>query len=151
MRGLTGSGCRMFDCLARHSGVWLIYLVYYRKIFPPTEEELPRATQSTESTDSKDQTSATPTNDTSTSEPTSKKAKTGSDDIDKDWEAVDKPSEAASEKAPTDISEEGEKVEAPDLGADDGERVEKPTVTEPVDELAESGEVLPKSSLLKDW
>ena len=102
----------------------LTILMCYRKIFPPTQEELPHAEN---------------------------KAKNGTDEIEKGWEAVDKPSEAASEKAPTDISEEGEKVEAPDLGADDGEKVEKPIVTEPVDELAESGEVLPKSGLMKDW
>ncbi|KAL6719753.1 hypothetical protein ACLMJK_001674 [Lecanora helva] len=109
------------------------------KFFPPAQEELPSAKQ--------DNTVPIRAKDTTyPAEPVAKPAKSGSDDIDKDWEAVDKPNEAPSEKAATDISEEGEKVEAPDLGADDGEKVEKP-----VDELAESGEVLPKSGLLKDW
>ena len=124
----------------------------YRRIFPPTQNELPYDEEKAESIRTEDSTSEiVAPQDSRTPEPATKKNKTGTDDIEKDWEAVDKPSEAASEKTPTDISEEGEKVEAPDLGADDGEKVEKPTVTEPVDELAESGEVLPKSGLLKDW
>lgn len=146
---------------------WLIRLRYTRKIFPPTPEDLPAAAESTEPTDQPDKTGPTTTENPSTSAPAPKKPKTASEEIDKDWEAVDKPSEPAtdisedgekvdrpseaeSEKA-TDISDEGEKVEAPDLGADDGEKVEKPVPKEPVDELAESGEVLPKSGLLKDW
>jgi len=63
---------------------------------------------------------------------------------------VEKPSEAASEKG-TETSEEGEKVEAPDLSKDDGEKIEKPVEKEPLDAAAETGEVVPKSGLLKDW
>lgn len=111
------------------------------KIFPPTQDELP-------STSPKDQTSAT-TNTTTTGNSQAPKPKPSTSDIGKDWEAVDKPNETASEKA-TDISDEGEKVEAPRLADEEGEKVEKPKEKEPVDELAESGEVLPKS-LLKDW
>ncbi len=113
----------------------------YSKIFPPTQDELP-------STDPKDQTSAG-ISALTTEDHQAKKRKTTSSDIEKDWEAVDKPSETASEKT-TDISDEGEKIEAPKLADEEGEKVEKPKEKEPVDELAESGEVLPKN-LLKDW
>jgi len=154
MRGLMGSGCRMFTllldmCSQLSMGMEGFANIHglHSKIFPPTPEELPSTEQSTESIAAKDQTSSEPSGGASTLAPTSKKAQ---EDIDKDWEAVEKPGETISEKA-TDISDEGEKVEAPDLGADDGEKVEKPVVKEPVDELAESGEVLPKSGLLKDW
>ena len=126
-----GFGCRMFRHLVDTS-LCCLANTSTRKIFPP------------------------PHSTSSLSEPPPKKSKTTSaseDNDDKDWEAVDKPSEAPSEgisEKTTDISEEGEKVEAPDLGADDGEKVERPAVR---DELAESGEVVPKpkSGLLKDW
>jgi len=41
-------------------------------------------------------------------------------------------------------------VEAPRLADEEGEKVERPREREPVDELAESGEVLPRG-LLRDW
>ena len=63
---------------------------------------------------------------------------------------MEKPSETASEKT-TDISEEGEKVEAPDLGGSDGETVEKPETKDVVEEAATTGKILPQSSLEKDW
>ena len=80
-----------------------------------------------------------------TAEPEAKKPKL--EEELKDWEAVDKPSETASEEG------EGEKLEAEDLAAEEGEKVEKPMEKEKegVDELADSGEVLPKSGLLRDW
>lgn len=139
MRGPMGSGCRMLcSSLNNHP---LLMRLRYSKIFPPTQDELP-------STEPKDETS-TATSEPPKGDPQAKNPKTTSSDIEKDWEAVDKPSETASEKT-TDISDEGEKIEAPKLADEEGEKVEKPKEKEPVDELAESGEVLPKS-LLKDW
>ena len=64
---------------------------------------------------------------------------------------MEKPSETASEKTTTDISEEGEKVEAPDLGGSDGEKIEKPETKDVLNETAATGKVLPQSSLEKDW
>ena len=63
---------------------------------------------------------------------------------------MEKPSETASEKT-ADISEEGEQVEAPDLGGSDGEKIEKPETKDVLDEAAATGKVLPQSSLEKDW
>lgn len=134
-----GSGCRKFYSLLKIRP--FLTRLPDSKIFPPTKDELP-------STDSTDQPGTT-TNATTTNDTQPQKPKPSTSDIEKDWEAVDKPSETASEKA-TDISDEGEKVEAPKLADEEGEKVEKPKEKEPVDELAESGEVLPKG-LLKDW
>lgn len=155
MRGLMGSGCREFRWPLYDETInvswWLETIadctILCRRIFPPTPGELPSAA---EEEGPQDEAPTATSTSPLTEEPQSKKLKTSSEDIEKDWEAVDKPSETASEKN-TDISEEGEKVEAPRLADEEGEKVEKPKETGVVDDLADSGEVLPKSALLKDW
>ena len=122
--------------------------VLYRKIFPPTSEELPPNEQPSEAVE--DHTSKAVSKDTTASEPLSKKLKPVSEAVDEGWEPVEKPSETASEKA-TDISEEGEKVEAPDLAGSDGEKVEKPEPKDMLEEAAVSGKVVPEHTLGKDW
>ena len=124
-------------------------LVQHSKIFPPTADELPPKEQAPEDATTTEQAPAVNT-DTTTTEPSGEKLKPEAEDIEKDWEPVEKPSETASEKT-TDISEEGEKVEAPDLGGSDGEKVEKPETKDVLDEAAATGKVLPQSSLEKDW
>lgn len=136
---------------------------FYRKIFPPTAEEVGAEEKVAEEENEVKEPMPVAVGKQAVpgEESQAKKAKTGSEDLDTGWEDVEKPSETTEgekatdiseegEKA-TDISEEGEKVEAPELGGSDGEKVERPGEKEQVDELAESGEVLPKSSLLKDW
>lgn len=172
MRRLMGSGCRMLHPLPLHTttnGTMLTQKLC-RKIFPPTPSDLPPPTSksaSPEPTSDKQKSAVSSPSSTSPTALQAKKLKTAAEDIDKDWEAVDKPSGSVSEKTTdtseegekvetasettTDISDEGEKVDVPDLGADDGEKIEKPKDKDVVDELAESGEVLPKHGLLKDW
>ena len=121
-----------------------------RKVFSPTPEELPGKDKSSDTEETPlveaTTTCAAPTDDL----PAAKKLKTDSEDVDKDWEAIEKPSEEASEKG-TEMSEEGEKVEAPDLSKDDGEKIEKPSDNEPLEAAAATGKALPKHGLLKDW
>lgn len=171
MRRLMGSGCRMLRSLPLHTiidGTTLTQKLS-RKIFPPTPSDLPSTASKSASPEptSDKQKPAVSSPSTSPAELQAKKLKTAAEDIDKDWEAVDKPGVSVSEKTTdtseegekvetasektTDISDEGEKVDVPDLGADDGEKIEKPKDKDVVDELAESGEVLPKHGLLKDW
>ena len=120
------------------------------KIFPPTANEIPPKEQAPEDATTTEQAPAVNTDNTTTTEPSAEKLKPEAEDIEKDWEPVEKPSETASEKT-TDISEEGEKVEAPDLGGSDGEKIEKPETKDVLDEAAATGKVLPQSSLEKDW
>ena len=124
--------------------------MHHSKIFPPTPDDLPLEKQASEDTSTTEQAPAANADTTTTSEPSAEELKPEAEDIDKDWEPVEKPSETASEKT-TDISEEGEKVEAPDLGGSDGETVEKPETKDVMEEAAATGKVLPQSSLEKDW
>lgn len=124
--------------------------MHHSKIFPPTPNDLPPEKQAPKDTITTEQAPAANPDTTTTTEPSAEKLKPETEDIDKDWEPVEKPSETASEKT-TDISEEGEKVEAPDLGGSDGEKVEKPETKDVVEEAAATGQVLPQSSLEKDW
>ena len=84
------------------------------------------------------------------SEPQAKKLKTSTEDLDEDdWEAVEKPSETA-----TDVSEE---VEAAELGGSDGEKGERSVVEEKEGTVAEqkeetkAGAAQPENMLAKDW
>ena len=120
------------------------------KIFPPTPDELPPEKQAPKDTATTEQAPAANADSPTTTESSAEKLKPETEDIEKDWEPVEKPSETASEKT-TDISEEGEKVEAPDLGGSDGEAIEKPETKDVVEEAAATGEILPQSSLGKDW
>ena len=133
------SGTIVIDILLQHS-----------KIFPPTPDELPPEEQAPKDTAPTEQAPISNAATTTTTEPSAENIKSEAEDIDKDWEPVEKPSETASEKT-TDISEEGEKVEAPDLGGSDGEKVEKPETKDLVEEAAATGKVLPQNSLEKDW
>ena len=120
--------------------------LYSSKIFPPTQEDLPANENPAESETTEDAPAVS--KDTSSSEPQSKKLKTSTtEDLgNEDWEAVEKPTsdEAA---AAADMSEEGEKVEAVELGGSDGEKIEKPAV---VGEQ-KGGAVQPENMLAKDW
>lgn len=49
------------------------------------------------------------------------------------------------------MSEDGEKVEAVELGASDGEKVEKPVVEEKEGAGASGGHGQPENMLAKDW
>lgn len=122
--------------------------VLYRKIFPPTSEELPPNEQPTEAVE--DHTSKAVSKDTTASEPLSKKLKPESEAVDEGWEPVEKPNDTASEKT-TDISDEGEKVEAPDLAGSDGEKVEKSEPKDVLEEGAVSEKVMPEHTIGKDW
>ena len=88
--------------------------------------------------------------DTLATEPASKQLQPETEDLEKGWETVEQPSQTASEKT-TDVSEEGEKVEAPDLAGSNGEKIEKPEAKEVLKEEAVSGKVVPESTLAKDW
>ncbi len=160
MKKLTRNGCRKFSFPksiqnrtwhAITCRVWDFanILMQHSKIFPPTADELPPEEQAPEDTATTEPAPAVSTDATTTKAPT-EKLKSDAEDIEKDWEPVEKPSETASEKT-TDISEEGEKVEAPDLGGSDGEKIEKPETKDVLDEAAATGKVLPQSSLEKDW
>ena len=124
--------------------------MHHSKIFPPTPDDLPPEKPAPKDAATTEQAPAANPDTTTTTEPSAEELKPEAEDIDKDWEPVEKPSETASEKT-TDISEEGEKVEAPDLGGSDGEKVEKPETKAVVEEAAATGKVLPQSSLEKDW
>ena len=162
MKKPTKSGCRKFSsrkvCGRNVHGILspvsntidINILMQKSKIFPPTADELPPQKQAPEDTTTTEQAPAVST-DTSTTEPLAEKPISDAEDIEKDWEPVEKPSETASEKTTTDISEEGEKVEAPDLGGSDGEKIEKPETKDVLDEAAATGKVLPQNSLEKDW
>ena len=119
-----------------------------RKIFPPTDGELPNKENPAEGGKPKNETR--PVGNTgSGDEPQTKKLRTGSEDIEKEWEAVEKPSETNS-AARSEISE-GEKVEAVELGGSDGEEIEKPEESEGQKTADSVGGSAPKSGLLKDW
>lgn len=76
--------------------------------------------------------------------PQPKKLRTDADELGKDdWEAVEKPSEASSDKGTT-LSEEGEKIERPELAESDGEKIEKP-------KPGEDGAHGVQNHLAKDW
>ena len=120
------------------------------KIFPPTAEELPAEEPETGAEKGTGHTSEAVSKDTTAIEPSSKKLKPESVAVDEGWEPIEKPSETTSEKT-TDISEEGEKVEAPDLAGSDGEKIEKPEPKDALEEAAISGKVLPENTLGKDW
>jgi hypothetical protein len=120
------------------------------KIFPPTAEELPDAKPETEAEPGTGHSSEAVSKDTTATELSSKKLKPESEAVDEGWEPIEKPSETTSEKT-TDISEEGEKVEAPDLAGSDGEKIEKPELKDALEEAAVSGKVLPENTLGKDW
>ena len=137
-------------CYSLTSIIFVDILTQNSKVFPPTADELPPKNQAPEDATTKEQAPAVNTDTTTTTEPSAEKLKSEAEDIEKDWEPVEKPSETASEKT-TDISEEGEKVEAPDLGGSDGEKIEKPETKDVLDEAAATGKVLPQSSLEKDW
>lgn len=135
----------------RHANLSLLF----SKIFPPTPEDLPPHEESAEAETptakpSTEEASAV-SNDTS-DEPQAKKLKTSVEDLGQDdWEAVEKPDEAASDEA-VDVSEKGEKgeeVEAVKLGGSDGEEIEKP-VEKQKDE-SKAGAVQPENILAKDW
>lgn len=96
---------------------------------------------------------ASAVNNDAAGEPQAKKLKTSTEDLDKDdWEAVEKPSETA-----TDASGEGEEVEAAELGGSDGEKVERTVVEEKEGTVAEekeetkAGGLQPENTLAKDW
>ena len=161
MRKPTTSGCRKFPstenlwnkqqhCISYPVSYFINIQMQHSKIFPPTPEEFSREGQAPEDTATTEQAPTTNANTTTTTESSAEKLKSEAEDIEKDWEPVEKPSETASEKT-TDISEEGEKVEAPDLGGSDGEKVEKPETKDVVEEAAATGKVLPQSNLEKDW
>ena len=124
--------------------------MHHSKIFPPTPDDLTPEKQAPKDTATTDSAPAASTDTITTTDSSAERLKSQAEDLDKDWEPVEKPSETASEKT-TDISEEGEKVEAPDLGGSDGEKVEKPETKDVVEEAATTGKILPQSSLEKDW
>ncbi|KAL2037572.1 hypothetical protein N7G274_009685 [Stereocaulon virgatum] len=126
------------------------YTEWLPKIFPPTAKELPAGKPATEAGPGTGQSSEAVSEDTTTNQPSLKKPKAESEAVDEGWEPIEKPSETISDKT-TDISEEGEKVEAPDLAGSDGEKVEKPEPRDVLEEAAVSGKVLPANTLGKDW
>lgn len=123
----------------------------HSKIFPPTPEDLasedgPTEAEAATVKEPLSEEASVVSNDAA-SEPQAKKLKTSTEDLDKDdWEAVEKPSETA-----TDVSEEGEEVEAVGLGGSgsDGEKVEKNVVGRK--EETKAGVLQPENTLAKDW
>ena len=121
-----------------------------RKIFPPTPEDIPVEKEPTEAeTTSGESTiesaSAVSNDNTTDDQPQAKKLKTSTEDLEKDdWEAIEKPSETAAE-----MSEEGEKVEAGEVGGSDGETLEKPVRDEKYETNA--GVAQQRNMLAKDW
>lgn len=145
MRGRIGSGCRECSRSAGRVGIWANMVVGCRKIFPPTEEEL-AARRSDEAAD-EDPVNVEEAGGRENARPDESQAnnlKMDSEDIDKNWEAVEKPSAASSEKT-TDISEEGEKIEAANLAEEEGVEVEKPV------EKGVSEDWKLENKLVKDW
>ncbi len=61
---------------------------------------------------------------------------------------MEKPNEATYDDA-ADLTEEGEKVEAVELGGSDGEKIEKPVEKQKGESVA--GTVQPENILAKDW
>ncbi|CAD6587094.1 MAG: hypothetical protein ASARMPREDX12_002745 [Alectoria sarmentosa] len=128
----------------RAYGEWL------PKIFPPTPEDIPVEKEPTEAeTTSGESTiesaSAVSNDNTTDDQPQAKKLKTSTEDLEKDdWEAIEKPSETAAE-----MSEEGEKVEAGEVGGSDGETLEKPVRDEKYETNA--GVAQQRNMLAKDW
>ena len=101
-------------------------IIYYRKIFPPTPEELPPAEKaSTDAQEAVEESGVIVPKET-TSEPAQKKAKTESQEgaNKEEWEDVQKPDPGLDKSI--EMSEEGEKVDQPDLAESEGEEVEKP-------------------------
>ena len=118
------------------------------KIFPPTPEDIPSKEEPAESEPipAEDEIAGASkvSRDTTDGEPQAKKLKSSTEDLDEDdWEAVEKPDEAAN------VSEEGEKVEAVELDGSDVEQIEK-SVGEPKKE-SKAGAVKPENLLAKDW
>ena len=164
MRGLMGSGyrtsCPIPLARSREFGISrraLLIQRFYSKIFPPTPEpeDLPTREEPAEAgaataKPSTGEASAV-SKDTSTGEPEPKKLKTSVEDLgNDDWEAVEKPTEATSDQA-ADTTNEGEKVEAIELGGSDGEKVEKPVAEQNEGTGASVGHSQPENMLAKDW
>lgn len=121
-----------------------------RKIFPPTPEDIPAENEPTEAETatgkSTIESASAVSNDNKTDDqPQAKKLKTSTEDLDQDdWEAIEKPSETA-----TEMSEEGEKVEAGELGGSDGQTLEKPVRDKK--EGTNAGVAQQGNMLAKDW
>ena len=126
------------------------------KIFPPTPEDLASKDESepaeAEAATVKEPVSeeASLVSNDAAGEPQANKLKTSTEDLDNDdWEAVEKPSETA-----TDASEE---VETAELGGSHGEKGEKNAVEEKEGTVAEqkeetkAGGLQPENMLAKDW
>ena len=119
------------------------------KIFPPTPEDLPFKEEPAESKPT-EEVRAVSKDTTTTSETQPKRFNASTEDLGKDdWEAVEKPNEAASDET-ADMSDEGEKVEAVELGGSDGEKIEKPVI-EQQKEKSKAGAVQSENMLAKDW
>ena len=117
-----------------------------RRIFPPTTEEVAAAKALDRESQEEVEGSGVIVRKDETGEPQTKKAKTESQEQAKDdWEAVEKPSDAATEGS-NELSEEGEKVEGVELAESDGEEVEKPRV----EEIHATG-LTAENKLAKDW
>ncbi|KAL9125728.1 MAG: hypothetical protein Q9217_005110, partial [Psora testacea] len=124
----------------RAYGEWL------PKIFPPTKEELEAAKELHREPQEEVEGSGVIVRKEEMEEALAKKSKTDSQEAGRDdWEAVEKLSETASERA-TELSDEGEKVEGVELAESDGEEVEKP-------KMSDSNEVgvRRENKLAKDW
>lgn len=75
--------------------------------------------------------------------------KTSTDDLGKDdWETVEKPSVPTSEQA-SDMNEEGESVEAAELGGSEEGKPEKPLGKQK--EESKASVIQPENVLAKDW
>ena len=137
----------------RTRGALLIQRLH-SKIFPPTQEDLPTKDEPAEAEAAAAKPStgdASVVSKDTADERQAKKLKTSTEDLGSDdWETVEKPNEAISDQA-ADTSEEGEKVEAVQLGGSDGEEVEKRVVEQKEGTGASVGHGQPENTLAKDW
>lgn len=126
---------------------------FYRKIFPPTPADLAAAEEPTEAAaaatpEPSTEEEAPPAVSTDTAdEPQAKKLKTSTGDLDQeDWEAVEKPEEAANA-----LSEEGEEVETAELKGGDEGKGEKSVAEQEEGTGTGAAHAQPVNMLAKDW